>query len=336
MVEADILIRILRCLLGTLILVAVSAPARAQGEDPAKYPSRTLRLIVPSSPGGPVDAVARILADALRAVWTESIIVETKPGAGNATGAIFVANAPPDGYTLLVISDSITVNPSLYPHLDKNPLRQFAPISVLVMAPQVLVARSDLPANDLSGFIAEAKAKPDTLNVASAGTGTISHLTEVLLEQRTGIKVSHIPFRGAGPAVTAVLGGHVDAAWLMPAPLLSSIASGQLKALAVTGAARDPKLPNVPTAEEMGLADFQIVNWQGLFAPAGTPKPIVDKIAQVVAEALRKPEVMERLAQFGFEARGDGPNAAAEQVRVNVARWSEVIARAGIKLNDGK
>jgi tripartite-type tricarboxylate transporter receptor subunit TctC len=156
----------------------------------------------------------------------------------------------------------------------------------------------------------------------------------VLLEQRTGIKTSHTPFRGAAPAVTALIGKHVDASWLMPAPLLSSIGNGQLKALAVTGAARDPKLPNVPTAEEAGLPDFQIMNWQGLFAPFGTPKPIVDRIAQVVAEVVRKPEIRERLVKVGFDARGDGPAAAAEQVRTNVASWSDVIVRAGIKPGD--
>jgi tripartite-type tricarboxylate transporter receptor subunit TctC len=308
--------------------------ARAQSEDPAKFPARTVRLIVPSSPGGPVDAVARILAEGLRTVWTEPVIVEHKPGAGNSTGGIFVAGAPPDGYTLLVITDSITVNPSLYSNLDKDPLKQFAPVAVLVMAPQVLMARADLPASDLRAFIADAKARPGGLNVASPGPGTISHLTEVLLEQRTGIKTSHIPFRGAAPAVTALIGKHVDASWLMPAPLLSSIGNGQLKALAVTGAARDPKLPNVPTAEEAGLPDFQIMNWQGLFAPFGTPKPIVDKIAQVVAEVVRKPEIRDRFAKVGFDARGDGPAAAAEQVRTNVARWSDVIVRAGIKPGD--
>jgi len=325
---------VLRLIVSAFVVSSGLGLARAQSEDPAKFPSRTVRLIVPSSPGGPVDAVARILAEGLRAVWTEPVIVENKPGAGNSTGAIFVAGAPPDGYTLLVITDSITVNPSLYPNLDKDPLKQFAPVAVLVVAPQVLVARSDLPASDLHAFIADARARPGTLNVASSGPGTISHLTEVLLEQRTGIKTSHIPFRGAAPAVTALIGKHVDASWLMPAPLLSSIENGQLKALAVTGATRDPKLPNVPTAEEAGLPDFQIMNWQGLFAPFGTPKPIVDRIAQVVAEVVRKPEIRERLAKVGFDARGDGPAAAAEQVRANVARWSDVIARAGIKPGD--
>ena len=325
---------VLRLIVLAFVVSSGLGLARAQSEDPAKFPSRTVRLIVPSSPGGPVDAVARILAEGLRTVWPEPVIVENKPGAGNSTGAVFVAGAPPDGYTLLVITDSITVNPSLYPNLDKDPLKQFAPVAVLVMAPQVLVARPDLPASDLRAFIANARARPGALNVASSGPGTISHLTEVLLEQRTGIKTSHIPFRGAAPAVTALIGKHVDASWLMPAPLLTSIENGQLKALAVTGATRDPKLPNVPTTEEAGLPDFQIMNWQGLFAPFGTPKPVIDKIAQVVAEVVRKPEIRERFAKVGFDARGDGPAAAAEQVRANVARWSDVILRAGIKPGD--
>jgi len=326
------LARKIRGVLGALSLFAVVAtPAGAQAEDPAKFPSKTVRLIVPSAPGGPVDSVARILADALRTVWSETIVIENKPGAGNSTGALQVANAPPDGYTMLVISDSITVIPSLYPDFAKDPLKQFAPVTMLVTAPQVLVARADLPASDLRAFIAYGKANPGKLNIASPGAGTISHLTQVLLQQRTGIKSSHIPFRGAAPAVNALLGKHVDASWLMPAPLLSAIESGQLKALAVTSAGRYPKLLNVATAEELGVKDFQVMNLQGLFAPAGTPKPIVDKIAGVVGKLLQKPEVKERLAQIGFDALGDGPDAAAELVRVNVARWSEVVAAAGIK-----
>ena len=320
-----------RLLLAVFLAVFAAAPARAQTEDPAKFPSRTVRLIVPSPAGGPVDAVARILADGLRTVWRESIIVENKPGAGTSTGAIYVANSPPDGYTLLVISDAITVIPSLYPNLDKDPLRQFAPVTILVEAPQVLVVRADFQASGLRGLIDEAKANPGKLNVASPGAGTISHLTQVLLEQRTGIKTSHVPFRGAAPAVNALLGKHVDASWLMPAPLLSAIASGQLKALAVTTAGRYAKLPDVPTTEEAGLKDFQVMNLQGLFAPAGTPKPIVDKIAMAVSDAFRKPEVKERLVKTGFDPRGDGPGPAVDQVRSNVARWSEVIARGGIK-----
>jgi tripartite-type tricarboxylate transporter receptor subunit TctC len=313
-------------------LVLLCAAGAAQAQPAADFPSRTVRLIVPAAAGGPVDAVARVLADALKSVWKEPVVVESKPGAGNSTGALFVANSPPDGYTLLVISDSITVNPSLYPALKPNPLDQFEPISVLVTAPQLLVARPDLAANDLRGFIAQAKANEGKLNVGSAGIGTISHLTEVMLDQRMGLKTAHIPFRGAAPAVTAVLGKHVDAAWVMPAPAMPYVASGQLKALAVTSAARDPRFPQVPTAEESGVPNFQVSNWQGLFAPHGTPKDIVEKVAAAVGKAMQEPEVRKRLQSVGFEARGDGPPVAAEQVRVNTAKWSEVVGKAGIKV----
>jgi tripartite-type tricarboxylate transporter receptor subunit TctC len=317
-----------RSLLGVLALVAAAATAQAQ--DTPTFPARSVRLIVPAAAGGPVDAVARILADALKSTWSEPVVVENKPGAGNSTGAIYVAQSPPDGHTLLVISDSITVNPSLYPNLDKDPLKQFEPISLLATAPQVLIARPDIEASNLRDFVAMARNSKLPLNVASAGSGTISHLTQVLLELRTGIHVSHIPFRGAAPAVTAVLGKHVDAAWVMPAPVLPYMTSGQVKVLAVTSEARDPAFPQVPTVEESGLSNFQITNWQGLFAPANTPKPIVDQIARTVAEVLKRPEVRARMASVGFEARGDGPAAAAELVRANVARWSDVVARAGI------
>jgi tripartite-type tricarboxylate transporter receptor subunit TctC len=202
---------------------------------------------------------------------------------------------------------------------------------VLVTAPQLLIARKDLAASNLREFIALAKNSKTPLNIGSAGAGTISHLTQVMLDQRIGIGTSHIPFRGAAPAVTAVLGGHVDAAWVMPAPTLAAIKAGLIKPLAVTSPARDPSLPNVPTADESGVANFEVMNWQGLFAPAKTPKPVIDAIAKAVAEALQRPEVKARLASRGFVARGDGPEVAAEQVRTNVVRWAEVLRKAGIK-----
>ena len=329
--RTEFLVKSVGCLAG-LFLVILSGGGQAQ--EQRDFPSHAVRVIVPSSPGGPVDVVARILADAVKTKWSEPVIVENKPGAGNSTGALYVANSPPDGYTLLLISDLITVNPSLYPNLDKDPLTQFAPISLVVTAPQVLIVRSDLGVSDLKGFIAAAKAASAPLNVASAGAGTISHLTEILLDQRSGIRTSMIPFRGASPAVTAVLGKYVDAAWVMLAPALSNIADGQVKAIAVSGATRDPTLPQVPTVEEAGVPDFQVINWQGLFAPRGTPKPIVDQIARAVADAMQKPEVRARLAAVGFVARGDGPAIAAEQVRANVAKWSDVVTRANLKVSD--
>jgi tripartite-type tricarboxylate transporter receptor subunit TctC len=319
----------LRCLVGMLAVVATVSPSMAQ--DGANFPTRSVRIIVPAAAGGPVDAVARILADALKTTWRETIVVESKPGAGNSTGAIYVAQSPPDGHTLLLISDSITINPSLYPNLDPDPLKQFEAIAVVVTAPQVLIARKDLGAANLREYIGLGKGAKSPLNVASAGSGTISHLTQVLLEQRTGMSSSHIPFRGAAPAVTALMGGHVDAVWVMPAPALAPIASGQIRALAVTSAEREPRLPAIATAEESGVPDFQIMNWQGLFAPAKTPRPVVEQISKAVTETLKRPEVVARLAAVGFVARGDGPAAAAAQVRTNVARWSDVLRKAGIK-----
>ena len=317
--------------LGAFLLLAADAHAQ---EDAASYPSRTVRLIVPSTPGGPIDAVTRILADAFKAAWPVPVVVDNKPGAGTSTGAAFVAAAPPDGYTLLVSPDSIAVNPSLYPNLSYDPLKSFEPVSMLVTATQVLVVRPDLGVSDLKSFIALAKAKQSGLNMASAGAGTISHLTGVLLEQRTEFRTTHVPFRGAAPALTAMLGGHVDAMWVMLAPTVPHLRSGQLKAIAVTSVSRDPNLPAVPTVEESGIADFQVVNWQGLFAPAGTPKPIVGKIARTVVEVLKAPEVQSRMRALGFEPRGDGPAVVAEQIRSSVPKWAEVVKRAGIRLAD--
>ncbi len=306
--------------------------ATAQAEEAREFPSRTVRLIVPAAPGGPIDAVARILADGLKTQWPVPVVIENRAGAGTSTGAAFVAGAPPDGYTLLVMPDSITVNPSLYPNVNPDPLKSFEPIALIATATQLLVVRPGLGVADLRGFLDFARRKGTDLNMASAGTATLSHLTEVLLEQRSGIATTHIPFKGAAPALTALLGAHVDAMWVMPAPAVPHLRSGQLLAVAVTSAARDPNLPDVPTVEESGIADFRVENWQGLFAPAGTPKPIVEKIGRTVADVVKTPEVKSRMAAVGFDARGDGPGVVAELIRTNLPKWSEVIRRSGLKL----
>jgi tripartite-type tricarboxylate transporter receptor subunit TctC len=319
-----------RTLISALLLLCSALPCYADDN----YPSKPVRLIVPAAPGGPIDTVARILADGLKSAWPVSVVVENKPGAGTSTGGAYVASSPPDGYTLLVTPDSIAVNPSLYPNLSFDPLKSFEPISMLVTATQVLVVRSDLGVSDLQGFLALAKSKPAALNMASAGAGTISHLTEVMLELRTGTKTTHIPFKGAAPALTAMLGGHVDAMWVMLAPAQAHLSSGKIIPIAVTSAARDPKLPNVPTVEESGIADFELVNWQGLFAPAGTPKSIVEKISRTVTDVLQKPEIRARMATVGFDARGDGPARVAELIRLSVPKWADVIKRSGIRGTD--
>ena len=317
--------------LAALLLVAGSAAGYAQSEDPAAYPSHTVRIIVPAAPGGPIDSVARIIGDALKGVWTVPVVVENKPGAGTSTGGIYVAQSTPDGYTLLVNPDSIAVNPSLYPNLAYDPIKSFEPVALLCTATQVLVVRPDLGVTDLKGFIDLARKKDGGLNIASAGGGTISHLTGVLLEQRAGFKVTHVPFRGAAPAISAMLGGHVDGMWVMLAPAVPHLHSGKLKAIAVTADKRDPELPAVPTAAEAGVSDFQVENWQALFAPAGTPKPVVDKIRQAVIDSFKKPEIAGRMRALGFTPRGDDGAVVTELIRSSMPKWAEVVKAANIK-----
>ena len=306
----------------------------AHAEEAHDFPSRTVKLVVPAAPGGPIDAVARILADGFKTVWPVPVVVENRAGAGTSTGAAFVAAAPPDGYTLLVMPDSITVNPSLYPNVNPDPLKSFEPVALIAAATQLLVVRPGLGVTDFNQFLDFARRKGTDVNMASAGTATLSHLTEVLLEQRTSIATTHIPFKGAAPALTALLGAHVDAMWLMPAPAVPHLKSGKLLAVAVTSAVRDPNLPDVPTVEESGIADFRVDNWQGLFAPAGTPKPIVEKIGRFAADVVKTPEVKSRMAAIGFEPRGDGPEAVVEMIRTSLPKWAEVIRRSGLKLSE--
>jgi tripartite-type tricarboxylate transporter receptor subunit TctC len=317
--------------LSAFLLLTGTAAGNAQSEDAASYPSRTVRIVVPSAPGGPIDSAARILADALRSVWTVPVVVENKPGAGTSTGGLFVAQAAPDGYTLLVNPDSIAVNPSLYPNLAYDPIKSFEPIALLMTATQVLVVRPDLGVTDLKSFIELAKKKDGGLNIASAGGGTISHLTGVLLEQRSGFKTTHVPFRGAAPALSAMLGGHVDGMWVMLAPAVPHLHSGKLKAVVVTAAERDPELPAVPTTAESGVNDFQVENWQALFAPAGTPKPIVEKIRQAVVESFKKPEIAGRMRMLGFTPRGDNGAVVTKLIRDSLPKWAEVVKRAKIE-----
>src|SRR5215467_13878794 len=319
------------------MIVALALPfvfAEAHAEEAQDFPSRTVKLVVPASPGGPIDAVARIVADGLKTVWPSPVVVENRAGAGTSTGAAFVAAAPADGYTLLVMPDSITINPSLYPNVNPDPLKTFEPIALIATATQLLVVRPGLGIADFNQFLDFARRRGSDVNMASAGTATLSHLTEVLLEQRTSISTTHIPFKGAAPALTALLGAHVDAMWVMPAPAVPHLKSGKLLAIAVTSAARDPNLPDVPTVEESGIADFRVDNWQGLFAPAGTARPLVEKIGRAVIAVVKTPEVKGRMAAVGFEPRGDGPDAVVEIIRTSLPKWAEVIRRSGLKLSE--
>jgi tripartite-type tricarboxylate transporter receptor subunit TctC len=318
--------------LGLALLIAAAAPSRAQ--DAASYPTRPIRLIVPTAPGGTMDIVARTLAQVLAPALGAQVFIENKPGGNNNIGASYVARATPDGYTLLVHSDSFTSNASVFKDPGYDALTSFEPITMLAKAPGALAVRSDLGLASLDDFVAYSQRNGKALMVASTGIGTVSHLTGIMFQQKMGLPPwTDVPYPGAAKAVTDVIGHHVDSIFVMVAPLVPFDQSGDLKILAVTTAARSAAVPNVPTvAEQTSLKDFNVANWVALFAPAGTPKPIVAKLAKEVAAALNDPAVASSLAQLGLDVAGDGPEPLAAEVKSKVLQWHDVIRRAGLKV----
>ncbi len=319
--------KVLLAVLGLLWLAA--APVRA--EDAKSFPARTIEIVVGTTPGGPNDAIARILSEELKTAWNASVAVLNKPGAGNTTGTIFVANSSPDGYTLLVTGvDALTASPAIYPHLRYDPVRSFAPVSLLASGTMVLVVRRDLPVGTLAEFVALPRRQGKSLTFASGGVGTLSHLTIGLFQQKTGMDAMHVPYKGAAPALTDLLGGHVAASWLTRAPARPDLVSGQRTALAVATEKRSPSLPDVPTVTEAGIADFEATTAVSLLAPAGTPPAVIDKLARASEDIFRRPEVRKALAEIGFEASGAGPEALAAQIGKGMAKWPDVVKKAGI------
>ncbi|HEY2230057.1 MAG TPA: tripartite tricarboxylate transporter substrate binding protein [Xanthobacteraceae bacterium] len=314
------------------LFIAAVPPSHAQ--DAASYPTRSVRLIVPTAPGGTMDIVARTLAQVLAPAIGAQVFIENKPGGNNNIGASYVARATPDGYTLLVHSDSFTSNASVFKDPGYDALTSFEPITMLAKAPGALAVRSDLGLASLDDFVTYSKRNGKALMVASTGIGTVSHLTGIMFQQKMGLPPwTDVPYPGAAKAVTDVIGHHVDSIFVMVAPLVPFDQSGDLKILAVTTAARSAAVPNVRTvAEQTGLKDFNVANWVALFAPAGTPKPIVAKLAREVVAALHDPAVTNSLAQLGLEVAGDGPAPLAAEVRSKVLQWHDVIARAGLKV----
>jgi tripartite-type tricarboxylate transporter receptor subunit TctC len=301
------------------------------GSQADAYPERPVTLIVPFAPGGPTDIIARILANGLSQSLGQQFIVDNRPGAAGNIGMGVAARARPDGYTLLLTSTAIAVNPALYKNLPYDPFKDFLPVSELVNAPNVLIVRSDSGINRLADLIAQAKANPARFNYASPGAGTKSHLTGELLKLRAGIEMVHVPFRGAGPATQAVLAGttQVGAVALPPAEPL--IKSGELRALAVTGAERWFSLPEVPTMIESGFPNFVSDTFNALFAPAGTPPEIVALLVQESQAALRRPEARDAARKAGFEIVAGTPAQLGARVAAEVPAVRELVERAGIK-----
>jgi tripartite-type tricarboxylate transporter receptor subunit TctC len=309
-----------------LIITLVSTSgAHAQG-----WPARPIRLIVPQSAGGSTDLVARPLARLLGDALGQTVIVENRPGAGSVIGTDLVAKAPADGYTLLAVAASFSISPSLYRQLPFDPLRDFAPVTLLSSFPNVLVVRPALGVNSLQEMIALAKSKPGQLNYGSSGIGTGTHLSMELFKHMAGIEMVHVAYKGGAPAVNALLGGEVQVNLATISTALPQIRAGKLRALAVTSRERIAALPDVPTIAESGLPGFDYSSWIGLLAPARTPRAIIDRLGAEAAKATRTPEIAAILALEGAVPVGNSPEEFAAVIQSEISRWKKLVDAAGI------
>jgi len=296
------------------------------------YPDRVVRIVNPYPPGGSVDVMARILAQKLSDNLGQQFIVENRSGGGGNTGSDYVAKAEPDGYTLLFTAPGpLTVNQTLYTKLTFDPAKDFAPIALFATAPIVLIVNPAVPANNVQELIALAKKEPGKINFASAGNGTTNHLSGELFKSRANIDIVHVPYRGAGPAMNDIVGGHVQMFFDLMPVVLPQIATGKVRALANAGAKRPSALPDVPTIAEQGLAGFDASSWYGLVAPARTPEPVLAKLRDEVAKALKAPDMIARIHELGSEPGtvfgSDFGAFMAEETR----KWADVIRTSGAK-----
>jgi tripartite-type tricarboxylate transporter receptor subunit TctC len=318
-----------RAVVGLLAALPLALPGAAAAQN---YPSRPIRLIVPYPAGGPTDVVARIVANGLSAKLKQSVVVENRPGgAAGTVGGRIVVSADPDGYTLLVSQvGSLTIAPSLY-KLDYDTLRDLVPIATVAVSPEILTVNPAVPANSLAEFVAYAKANPGKLNFGSPGTGTLPHIIGEQLQLATGTKITHVPYRGAAPAVTDLLAGRVQLMIDSTSVLLTHIVSGKLRGLAITSERRIPQLPDLPTFAEAGYPQLTESLWTGLLAPAGTPAAIVATLSAAINEVLKTPEVQQAYARLEVETQTMTPDQFKAFMAAETKKWAQVVTAAGLK-----
>jgi len=320
-------------LLSTIALsfaLAILGPGTAHAQT---WPAKPVRIVVPFSPGGFADSSVRSIADRLGARLGQSVVVENRPGAGGNIGAELVAKSAPDGYTLLAGYDgTMVVNPHVYAKLGFDTLKDFAPVTKLGDGAVIIVAHPSVPANNLRELIALAKAKPGTLSFGSSGTGGSSHLACEMLNQRAGIELVHIPYKGGGQAITDVVGGQIPLVCTAIATAQQFIKSGKLKAVGLTSATRDPAMPEVPTFAESGLPGFVVNSWMGILAPANTPRAIVERLQTEIAAVLQLPDVRARYAVLGIDPVGNKPDEYAAQLKADLDAWGPVVKKANLRI----
>lgn len=316
--------------LASLLFVGLgSLPAAAQ--DAKDYPTKPIRVIVPYPPGGGTDVVARIVADPLGAALGQPIIIDNRGGAAGNLGTDLAAKATPDGYTILLTLSSHTINPKLYDKLPFDVERDFAPISLVALSPQILVAHPSMPANNIRELIALAKAEPGKLNFASVGTGSPGHIAGELFKLKTGVDMVHVPYKGGGPAVADTLGGQVQLLFVTLPAAMQHVKAGRLKALAVTSDRRSLAAPDIPTIAESGVPDCIVNSWYGALAPAKTPPAIIAKLQAAFAKVLAMPEVKDKLFAQGAEAAPSSSADFEKRIHDELKQWDYVIREAKIK-----
>jgi tripartite-type tricarboxylate transporter receptor subunit TctC len=314
-------------LLATLIVACTPLAVAAQ----AAYPNKPIRMVVPYPPGGPTDVLGRIVAQRLSESLGQQVVVENRPGASGMIGSELVAKAAPDGYTLLTNASIHVINPSLYPKMNFDALRDFTPVSLIAQVPLILVVNPALPVKSVQELIALAKAQPNLLNFGSSGNAAAPHLAGESFKIATGVQMQHVPYKGSAPALTDLMGGQVQLMFDSMPSAMPHVKSGKIRALAVTTAKRSPTVPDLPTVAESGVPGFDISTWYGVWAPAGTPKDIVNKIAAEMAKALKQPAVRERLAALGAEPAADTPEEFAAYCQSELAKWSKIVRESGAK-----
>lgn len=314
-----------RSLILSLALACASATVFAQG-----YPERPVKLVVPYAPGGSADIVARLIADDWGKALGKSVFIENKAGAGGNVGVDSVAKSAADGYTIGLQTVSLAINPSLTPKMPYDTQKDLAPIGMIAASQHVLVVTNGLPTKDLKELIGLAKAKPGKLTYGSAGGGSTFHMSAELFKSMAGLAIVHIPYRGGGPALMDTIAGQVDMSFPVLSAAQGHVQAGKLRALAVTGPTRSPLMPNVPTVAEAGVPNYAFETWFIVFAPASTPKPVLDKLNAALNATLLSPAVRERMAKEGFEPTPTTPAEAEARLRAEMPKWAKLVKERGI------
>ena len=312
-------------------LLSLCCAVAAGSATAQQFPSKAVRFIVPQTAGSATDTVARGIAVKLAERLGHPVVAENRPGASGIIGGEVVAKAPPDGYTILIVSATHSVNPSLHRSLPFDPVKDFAPVTLATSQPYVLLAHPSLPAKSVKELVALARARPGQIDYAATAVGSLGHLGFELLNVTAGIKLHFIPYKGVAPALTDLLGGHVSVLFLTVVSSLPQVRAGRLRGLAVSGAKRLAVAPEIPTVAENGFPGFEVSGWYGILAPAGTPQAVIARLNGEIVAILRSPELKERLAADGSDAVGSTPQQFGEHLRAEIAKWARVVKAAKIQ-----